>query len=163
MTSMASGVSVDTRPVEPSIPQLKRELRNAQFRKQTTALALIAPLAIFLLITFVVPIAGLLQRAVENPEVASTLPHTVAALAQWDRKNSPPDSAYAALANDLATAKTDNTTGMLARRLNSEIPGARSVISKTAREMPLIGADGKPLPAAQVKQALIGIDEHWGQ
>jgi putative spermidine/putrescine transport system permease protein len=170
MISNESGASIGKRPAEPSAlqslqitAQLKRELRNAHLRKRGTALALIAPLAIFLLITFVVPIAVLLQRAVENPEVASTLPNTVAALAQWDRKSIPPVPAYIALANDLSNAKADNRAGTLARRMNSEISGARSVVMKTARAMPLMGADDKPLPAEQIKQALIDLDEQWGQ
>ena len=42
--------------------------------------------------------------------------------------------------------------GALARRLNTEIPGYRSLVAKTARAMPLTGDDGKPLPAAQIKR-----------
>lgn len=47
-----------------SSARLKRELRLAQAKKRTMALMLIAPLAIFLLLIFVVPIAALLTRAV---------------------------------------------------------------------------------------------------
>jgi putative spermidine/putrescine transport system permease protein len=100
---------------------------------------------------------------VENPEVAATLPHTVAALSNWDRKSAPPDAAYAGLASDLLRAREDSSAGSLARRLNSEISGARSIIMKTARALPLLDADGKPLPPAQIKQALIDIDEQWSQ
>lgn len=152
---------------QPSTPQpntqLKRELRQAMFRKRTAALALIAPLAIFLLLTFLVPIAMLLKRAVENPEIATTLPHTVAALASWDRKSAPPDAAYAALAVDLQKAQQDSATGGLARRLNSEISGARSIIMKTARALPLQDANGQPVPATQIKPALIALDPQWGE
>ena len=131
MTSPAIGAIVDTLPVEPSTAQLKRELHRAQMRKRATAIALIAPLMIFLLVTFVAPIAILLKRAVENPEVATVLPKTVQALEGWDRKDTPSEIAYAALADDLAIAKEQNIAGTLARRINSEIPGARSVVMKT--------------------------------
>lgn len=154
---------MDAAAIEPSVPQLKRDLRKAQLRKRITALALIAPLAIFLMVVFVVPIAVLLMRAVENPEVATTLPHTVSALAKWDRKDVPGDAAYIALAQDLTLAKEQNTAGTLARRINTEIPGARSVIMLTMRAMPLEDANGKPVPAAGVRQALIALDENWGQ
>ena len=40
----------------------------------------------FLLLTFLVPIAALLKRAVENPEVANALPRTVVALDGWNRE-----------------------------------------------------------------------------
>ena len=83
-----------------STARLKRELRVAQAKKRTMALMLIAPLAIFLLLIFVVPIAALLTRAVQNPEVATALPHTVAVLRDWDRTSVPPDAAYVALTRE---------------------------------------------------------------
>jgi putative spermidine/putrescine transport system permease protein len=163
MTSLASGIAPDSAFIAPSVPQLKRDLHRAQLRKRTMALALIAPLAIFLMITFVVPIAVLLKRAVENPEVATTLPRTVAVLAQWDRKQMPDEAAFAALAQDLTLAKEQNTAGTLARRINSEVPGARSIILKTMRAMPPLDADGKPVAPAGMRQALVALDEQWGQ
>lgn len=161
MTSTAITPAIATAQAEPSVAQLKRELNRAQLRKRLAAISLIAPLMLFLLVTFVAPIVILLQRAVENPEVATALPHTVKLLASWDRQGTPPDAAYAALADDLVVAKERSTAGGLAHRVNTEIPGARSVIMKTARAMPL--AEGKPLSPAQAKQALIDIDEHWGE
>lgn len=167
MTSLASGIAPntvrDSAFIAPTVQQLKRDLRRAQLRKRTMALALIAPLAIFLMITFVVPIGVLLKRAIENPEVASTLPHTVAALSKWNRKEVPGDAAFVALAQDLTLAKEENTAGTLARRINSEIPGARSIIMKTMRAMPPVDADGKPVPAAGIRQALIELDAQWAE
>ncbi|KIF83908.1 polyamine ABC transporter substrate-binding protein [Noviherbaspirillum autotrophicum] len=154
---------MDLPVAEPSTAQLKRELHRAQLRKRLSAMALIAPLMIFLLVVFVAPIAILLKRAVENPEVADTLPNTVVALKGWKRTGTPPDAAFAALATDLAVAREHSTAGNLARRINSELPGARSVIMKTARAMPLQGADGKPMTPGETRQALIEIDEQWGK
>ncbi|MCH8620347.1 ABC transporter permease [Undibacterium sp. TS12] len=142
--------------------QLKRELRAAHRRKRLTALALIAPLAIFLLITFVVPIAALFPRSVENQEVISTLPKTVEVLKNWDRKTIPGDDAYAALATDLATANANGTAGSLGRRINYEIPGARSIFIKTARSVPLQDKDAKPMSGAEARQVLLDIDARWG-
>src|SRR5258705_5108581 len=84
-----------------STNKLKRELKAAEAKKRAMALLLVAPLAIFLLLIFVVPIAALLTRAVQNPEVVAALPHTLKALSGWDRKTPPADAAYAALATDL--------------------------------------------------------------
>ena len=162
MTSIASAADMQI-PVPSSRAQLKRELRAAQFRKRAMALTLIAPLAIFLLMTFVVPIGVLLKRAVENSEIAGALPQTVAALSGWDRKSAPPDRAYAALAADLTKAREDNSAGTVARRMNTERSGARSVIMATARAMPLRGAEGKPLPPDRAKAALIAINAQWAQ
>lgn len=162
MTALASAALNHPAPAESAPAQLKRDLRRAQTRKRVAALALIAPLAIFLMLTFVVPIAALLVRAVENPEVAATLPQTVAALSSWDRRGLPPDAAYAALATDLLASRAEHSTGALARRINSDLPGARSVVMATMRALPLLDADGAPLAPARIKPALIELDPAWG-
>ncbi|HJV81092.1 ABC transporter permease [Noviherbaspirillum sp.] len=163
MTTSAIAPAIDMPYVEPSTVQLKRELHRAQLRKRLAAIALIAPLVIFLLIVFVAPIAILLKRAIENPEIADGLPQTVTVLKGWDRVSVPPDAAYAALAADLAAAQQQNAAGSVARRINTELPGARSVIMKTTHAMPLQAADGGKMTATQFKQALIDIDEQWGK
>ena len=81
---------------------LASQLRRSQRRKKAFAISLTLPLLIFLLATFIVPIAALLIRAVENPEVAGALPSTVVALERWDRTSAPPDQAYAAVITDLS-------------------------------------------------------------
>ncbi|MDR5824657.1 MULTISPECIES: ABC transporter permease [unclassified Caballeronia] len=144
-----------------SSARLKRELKIADAKKRAMALALIAPLALFLFLIFVVPIAALLTRAIENPEVANALPHTGAVLKKWDRKTAPPDEAYAALAQDLTAIQEGDSMGALARRLNTEIPGYRSLVAKTARAMPLPGDDGRPLAAPQIKAKIVELDERW--
>ncbi|MBP1315371.1 ABC transporter permease [Herbaspirillum huttiense F1] len=163
MTTIATRSAAAMPLAEPDPQQLKRELRAAQTRKRLGALALIAPLAIFLLLTFVAPIVALLQRAIENPEVAATLPQTVAVLSKWDRKSALPDQAFSALAEDLARAKEDTTAGNLARRLNIELSGSRSLVMGTARAMPLRDADGKALSPAAAREAIIALNAQWGQ
>lgn len=146
----------------PPTQSLRRELKAAEARRRTMALLLVAPLAIFLLLVFVVPIGALLTRAVQNPEIAMALPRTVAALSNWDRKAAPADAAYAALAADLAQVADGEAMGALARRLNTEIPGYRSLVAKTARAMPLTGDANAPLAPAQTRAKLIELDERWG-
>ncbi|AHE37608.1 polyamine ABC transporter substrate-binding protein [Burkholderia pseudomallei] len=146
----------------PPTQSLRRELKAAEARRRTMALLLVAPLAIFLLLVFVVPIGALLTRAVQNPEIATALPRTVAALSNWDRKAAPADAAYAALAADLAQVADGEAMGALARRLNTEIPGYRSLVAKTARAMPLTGDANAPLAPAQTRAKLIELDERWG-
>ncbi|ADJ62596.1 ABC transporter permease [Herbaspirillum seropedicae] len=163
MTTIATRSAAAMPLAEPDPQQLKRDLRAAQTRKRLGALALIAPLAIFLLLTFVAPIVALLQRAIENPEVAATLPQTVAVLAKWDRKSALPDQAYSALAADLTRAKEDTTAGNLARRLNIELAGSRSLVMGTTRAMPLRDAEGKPLSPAAARDAIIALNAQWGQ
>jgi putative spermidine/putrescine transport system permease protein len=109
-----------------------------------------------------VPIGALLTRAVQNPEVADALPKTVVALGSWDRKSPPADAAYAALAADLTTVSEGEAMGALARRLNTEIPGFRSLVAKTARAMPLVDDQNHALAPAQTRAKLLELDERWG-
>jgi putative spermidine/putrescine transport system permease protein len=127
------------------------------------ALLLIAPLAIFLLLIFVVPIGALLTRAAQNPEVANALPHTLTALSSWDRKTPPPDAAFAALATDLAAVADSDGMGALARRLNVEIPGFRSLVAKSAHAMPFVDDNSQPLHLTppQVRAKFVELDERW--
>ena len=155
-------ITIAADPAPESTNKLKRELKAAEAKKRAMALLLIAPLALFLLMIFVVPIGALLTRAVQNPEIATALPHTITALRDWDRKSVPTDAAYAALATDLTAVADGEAMGALARRLNTEIPGYRSLVAKTARAMPLNDDAGHALPPAQVKAKILEVDERWG-
>lgn len=111
----------------------------------------------FLLLTLLVPIAALLQRAVENPEVANALPATMRALDGWDRKDAPGAPAYAALVQDLARLPDSSDAGALARRLNTEVPGARSLIMGAYRALPMEGT-----PEA-IRAQLLDKDPRWAE
>lgn len=142
---------------------LARSLARAQRRRHAAAIALTLPLLIFLLVTFLVPIGALLVRAVENPEVASTLPRTGSALAGWNHRDTPPAAAYAAMLDDLAQLPEAAQAGALARRLNTEQPGARSLVMGTYRALPQLRPDGRsPAPEA-ARDQLLALDPRWGE
>ena len=138
-------------------PGLRRQLARADRRRKLRAFALTLPLLVFLLLTFLIPIGALLKRAVENPEVANALPRTVSALAGWNRDGVPAASAFEAVAQDLSALPDASDAGALARRLNSEAPGARSLVMNTFRALPL--KDAATPDAA--KAALLAVDERW--
>lgn len=143
--------------------QLARALKRAQSRRRALALLLTLPLLLFLLGTLLVPIGALLMRAVENPEVALALPATGKALAGWDRHAEPPAAAFGAVARDLAAIGEIATAGALARRLNSEVPGARSLVMGTYRA---VRGDLKPDPGAGdavLRQRLLELDPRWSE
>ena len=141
---------------------LRRSLGRAQRRRQWRAFALTLPLLLFLALTFLVPIAALLARAIENPEVATALPRTVVALHGWNREGTPPDQAYAALVHDLASLPGVAEAGGLARRLNSEVPGARSLVMSTYRAQPLPQTTPAS-SAAEIRSALLALEPRWGE
>lgn len=150
---------------------LATQLRRAERRRKQRAVALTLPLLAFLVVFFLVPLASLLVRAVENPEVADALPRTGQALADWDR-NSPPDAAaYAAVVADLSAIEDTAQAGVLARRLNSEVPGGRSLVMNTYRllhpDEEDAAVEGEPTPDPkslspdQVRTLLIETDARW--
>jgi putative spermidine/putrescine transport system permease protein len=138
---------------------LAARLGRVERRKRVRAMALTLPLLVFLALTFLVPLGALLVRAVENPEVADTLVHTGRALSGWDHKALPSDEAFAALVTDLAAIPETAQAGVLARRLNSEVSGARSLIMNTYRAK----LDTTSLSGPQVKEALLTQDPRWGE
>lgn len=137
---------------------LARQLHTAERRKKLRAMALTLPLLAFLVVFFLVPLASLLVRAVENPEVADALPRTGQALSAWDRQSPPPAAAYAAVLADLSAIQETSQVGVLARRLNSEVSGARSLIMGTYRALP---PDSQSLSPEMAREALLAQDARW--
>lgn len=118
---------------------LKQSLNRALRRQKIRALGLIAPLLIFLLVTFVAPILDMLFRSVENEIVSDTLPRTVRALSdsEWDYASgeAPGDAVFEALGRDLMIASEENTNTRLGSRLNYETTGMSSLFRRSGRDV----------------------------
>jgi putative spermidine/putrescine transport system permease protein len=147
-----------------------RRLARADRYRKITALLLIAPLAGFLLFTFLVPICGMLWRSVDDRDVARVMPRTVAAIGSWSGDGVPGEAEFAALATDLATASRDGTIGQAAKRLNYDLNGFRTLMAVTARKLTRAGAAGgigeaapADVGAVGAKEAMIRIDSRWGE
>lgn len=126
----------------------------ARRKAAARALLLALPLLVFLLVTFLAPIASLLGRSVQNPEVRIGMPELSAALAAWNGAGVPGETAFAALAHDLKVAGENGQLGNIARRMNFYQPEFRSLLFKTAR------ATRSQTPT-QWKPALIDLDARW--
>ncbi|MEW9919775.1 ABC transporter permease [Marimonas sp. MJW-29] len=114
---------------------LKASLNRALRRQKLRALALIAPLLIFILLSFVMPIADMLFRSVENQIVSETLPRTTEALEDWDAADGtiPDEPVFAALYTDIVLANEYKTHTRLGSRLNYELTGISSLFRKSGR------------------------------
>jgi len=134
---------------------VRRAVRRVERLQLLRSLLLVAPLFLFVFVTFAAPIGLFLFRAVDNRVVPNTLPRTVAELRQWDGAGLPPDSAFAALASDLAETGSARAA-VLGRRMNSSIVGFRGLIMKTANQAP-------SAPAGTWQETLVGIDAKWGE
>ncbi|OWU83530.1 polyamine ABC transporter permease [Oceanicola sp. 22II-s10i] len=116
---------------------LKRSLRRAQRRQKIRALMLIAPLLIFVLLTFIAPIADMLFRSVQNQIVSDTLPRTVASLERWDGQSGevPDEQTFRALYLDMFIAAERKEHTRLGSRLNYELTGVSSLFRRTGRDV----------------------------
>ena len=141
---------------------LRQSLARADKQRKLRAFSLTLPLLMFLALTFLIPIVVLLKRAVENPEVANALPHTAAVLQDWNREGMPPAEAFASLTRDLANLPDSADAGALARRLNSETPGARSLVMSTYKALPL-SQTTPTSSAAEIQAALLAHDPRWAE
>ena len=135
---------------------LRRRLMRAERRARWRAFALVAPLLGFLAFTFAVPLASMLWRAVADPELGAALPRTAALLRAWNGAGMPSDTVFAAATEELARAAQDKAAGLLAKRLNYEEPGYRTLILKTANRL-------SPPFAQGPRAAMEAIDPRWGE
>ncbi|MHB0679921.1 ABC transporter permease, partial [Roseomonas mucosa] len=65
-------------------------------RERLAAALLVAPLLLFLLGVFLLPIGAFLWRAVAETDVAPALPRTLAALRDWSGRDLPGEAAFEA-------------------------------------------------------------------
>ena len=141
-------------PRSPTRAEGRASFQKAQRRASMQALLLALPLIVFLLSTFIAPIAMLLARSVENREVSDSMPALTRALDAWDGRGVPGERTFALLASGLKEAQQSGQLGTVARRMNFVQPEFRSLLMHTARQLP---ADAPPA----WKPALIELDERW--
>ncbi len=132
---------------------LRKSLNRALRAQKLRALALIAPLLIFVLVTFVAPIADMLFRSVENDIVSQTLPRTVVALEDWNGEGVPDEEVFRAFGADLVVASELKNHTRVGSRLNYELTGMSSLFRQTGRDVDEIGE----IYADQ----FIALDEAW--
>ncbi len=135
---------------------LKQKLAQTMRRQQLQALALIAPLFLFIVLSFLLPIFQMLQNAFYDPDILETMPQTVEVISKWDGKDLPNEEIFAIFAADLKAAHIAKTSAKIGKRLNYEIPTLKSKTVITARKLDKIGQ-------GPWKQTVIAIDPVWGQ
>jgi putative spermidine/putrescine transport system permease protein len=138
---------------------LKISLKKALWQRKKTALLLVAPLFLFVMITFLIPIFDMLLRSVDNSIVAEQFPAVVVEIGRWDISSTelPDEATFQALFKDFKIGAKTKTISRLGRRLNYEQSGMSSLFRKTARKI-------KKLEAPELATAvMIGLDKKWGK
>ena len=134
---------------------LKTKLRQAERRNRMRSFSLVLPLLAFILISFVFPIGDMIFRSVDNPVVGAHLPKTLELLEDWDAQDIPGEDVFAVLAGEMKVAAAAREIGKVATRLNYDLPGSRSLITKTARKL-------KKVEEGPYKELFLKTDKDWG-
>ncbi|MGF7163244.1 putative spermidine/putrescine transport system permease protein [Rhodoligotrophos appendicifer] len=137
--------------------QLKRDLRKAGGRRRLTAILLVLPLFLFLLFSFIIPIADMLRRSVVDNELATAWPNTTAMLQAWDHSSPPDEAMFRALGTDLRASAEVRTIATPARRLNYALENGRSLVMNTGRSLRAL--EGEP---QSWRDTLLKEDPSWG-
>ena len=160
MTDTSADMPLTTADGKP----LQQALARAQLRAKRRAFFLVAPLLVFILVTFVFPIGQMLQRSFHNDgftvhEDVTTGVQTpiMTNLTAWfdahPAETAPDEAAFAALAADLALLREVKAAGQVGTRVNYERAGSRSMFTKSARKAQKL--------APPFKEALLEIDDEW--
>jgi putative spermidine/putrescine transport system permease protein len=133
---------------------LKSALARAQGRTRRRAFLLVAPLLLFVVVTFIVPIGQMLHRSVYNDGFSANMPQLTAWFAANPRGTEPDEAAFAALATDLKAAAEAKTVAIAGTRVNYEMAGTRSLFTSAGRR----AKDLTP----PYREAVLKLDDRWG-
>lgn len=153
---MTSITATQTATGNQPVTGLKAQLRRAERMKKIKAMLLVAPLALFLIIAFVMPISSMLWRSIDNTEVGQVMPRTAASILVWDGTGIPDETVFESFAHELRDSRAGGGLGRIGRRLNYEDPTFRSLLTRTLRGLPA-STD------LNWTEELINIDPRWNE
>ena len=174
---MEVAISTQTQILTTDGVPLKVSLRKTERKNKIRAFLLVFPLLIYILITFVLPIADMLLRSVDDKHINHVYPLTFKEYQKWDRKDLPPEEVYKAMYTELGSVIPNivDTTGMkkaemkrkrsqevgkALTRMNYSKSGWKSMIKKTRRTILKQIKKGE-IPESY-KETMIEINKGWG-
>ena len=134
---------------------LKVSLKRAERINKFRAFGLVLPLALFIIITFVIPIIAMLTRSVDDKQINTVFPKTFELYKQWDRKELPTEEMYATMFGEIVNADK-RAIGKASTRMNYSKSGWKSLIKKSKRKF-------KKIKEGPYKEQMIAVDKRWGE
>ncbi len=114
---------------------LSISLKKAERKNKIKSFLLVAPLLLFLLITYISPIGEMFTRSIDDRMITNMLPKTFKAMENWDGQELPSEEVYASFLSDYKLLVENKTQGKLGQRLNKEKNGFNSILKKLKRKM----------------------------
>ena len=136
---------------------LEVSLKKAEKKNKIKAFLLVAPLLLFLFITYVFPIGEMFTRSVDDKMITNMLPQTFKAMEKWDGKELPPEEVFAGFYSDYKVLIENQTQGKLGQRLNKEKNGFNSITKKLMRQIKRNKID----ESQSIKEQIMKVHKRW--
>ena len=130
-------------------------LKKAERKNKIKAFLLVAPLLLFLIITYIAPIGEMFTRSIDDKMITNMLPKTFKAMESWDGQELPPEEVYASFLSDYKYLVNNKTQGKLGQRLNKEKNGFNSILKKLKRKM-------RNFDEGNYKEQIISVHKRFG-
>ena len=133
---------------------LEVSLKKAEKKNKIKAFLLVAPLLLFIIITYVFPIGDMLMRSVDDKMVTEMLPKTYKSMEKWDGKELPPEEVFEAFYIDFQKLIEEEKEGKLSTQLNYTKNGFKSIIKKLRRK-------SKSFEEGNYKEQIMAVHRRW--
>ena len=108
---------------------LKVSLQKAERKNKIRAALLVAPLLIFILVTFLIPIGDMLLRSVDDSYINTVFPKTFEKYKKWDRQDLPSEELYKTMFFEVKEG-SGRSIGKATTRMNYAKSGWKSLLKK---------------------------------
>jgi putative spermidine/putrescine transport system permease protein len=133
---------------------LEVSLKKAERKNKLKAFILVAPLLLFLIITYIFPIGDMLIRSVDDREVTNMLPKTFKAMESWDGQELPSEEVFEAFYFDMKLLIEERREGKLSTQMNFTKNGFKSILKKLRRAM-------KKFDEGNYKEQIMVVHKRW--
>ena len=133
---------------------LEVSLKKAERKKKIKAILLVAPLLLFLLITYIFPIGDMLMRSVDDKMVTEMLPKTFKSMEKWDGNEMPPEEVFEAFYLDFQKLVEEKRDGKLSTQLNYTKNGFKSILKKLRRK-------AKNFEEGNYREQIMAVHKRW--
>ena len=89
---------------------LEISLKKAERKNKIKAFLLVAPLLLFLIITYIFPIGEMFTRSIDDKMITNMLPKTFKSMETWDGKELPSEEVFASFGKIFDLLGTNNTS-----------------------------------------------------
>ena len=138
---------------------LEVSLKKAEKKNKIKAFLLVAPLLLFLIITYIFPIGEMFTRSIDDKMITNMLPKTFKEMESWDGQELPPEEVFSAFYYDYKALVEKQEHGKLGQRLNKEKNGFNSTTKRLFRNIKRKKID----ESISIKEQMIEVHPNWNK